>query len=499
MPSKSSYDNELSINARATKTAMLDRSLYGTPNRSIFKRVTKAVLAQAQLNPIKPHPFIIRNGVAVCALSFAVLNCIVPLANSDTQTQASDLIDIVTSVRGIGDGSVKSSSASNCKVTDGTDVIIYVGEGTTGTTQMWAEALIDFWKTGRRHKEDTAPLNDTKTIWVGEPSLNYVTLTLAEFNSCNAASLAKASLFLMPGGNAYELQRNLGSSGKTKLTQFLDQGGNYVGICAGGYYATAGYYWKADDGVPAENCADKFCRYGIDGTYSFDSNTQNFTRQEWNGVSYHSNLLGYGPLANTFLEGPVEEIAGPWSSKSDPNPPYDSHQISGIHVNGGGPTPPLRTIYWGGATENYIYTKSTESSAASTEWAHYIQDTKNNDDLYFPQDGSLWALKRVTTNAGGTIMLTSAHFEASLFHIEPPFTNGGLTECQQYNNYTFMTQHMAAILGWPDAPDYDLNCSVERGGEVKQTQLLFPAGLAHKNAPRAVTNTSAQGSVDMSL
>ena len=36
--------------------------------------------------------------------------------------------------------------------------------------------------------------------------------------------------------------------------------------------------------LPAENCADKFCRYGIDGTYSFDSNTQGFTRQEWNGV-----------------------------------------------------------------------------------------------------------------------------------------------------------------------------------------------------------------------
>ena len=51
-----------------------------------------------------------------------------------------------------------------------------------------------------------------------------MTLTLAEFNSCSAASLAKASLFLMPGGNAYELQRSLGASGKTKLTAVSGSG-----------------------------------------------------------------------------------------------------------------------------------------------------------------------------------------------------------------------------------------------------------------------------------
>ena len=67
-----------------------------------------------------------------------------PLANSDTHSERSDLIDIVDSVRGQGDGSVKSSSASQCKVVDGTDVVIYIGQGTTDTTQMWAVALDRF-------------------------------------------------------------------------------------------------------------------------------------------------------------------------------------------------------------------------------------------------------------------------------------------------------------------------------------------------------------------
>ena len=70
---------------------------------------------------------------------------------------------------------------------------------------------------------------------MGDNSLDYVTLSLSEFNNCSASDLANLKLFFMPGGSAYEIQDSLGANGKSILTTFLDGGGNYVGICAGGY------------------------------------------------------------------------------------------------------------------------------------------------------------------------------------------------------------------------------------------------------------------------
>ena len=41
------------------------------------------------------------------------------------------------------------------------------------------------------------------------------------------------------------------------------------------------------------------------GTFSYDAGTQDFAVHEWGGTSYHSNLLGYGLLANMYVEGPI--------------------------------------------------------------------------------------------------------------------------------------------------------------------------------------------------
>jgi hypothetical protein len=377
---------------------------------------------------------------------------------------------------------------SLCKVTTDTDVAIYIGGGIGPSSQLWAEALIEFWKTGLREPGQPGRLNETgSATWTGDSSLDYVTLTLSEFNACSATDFANLELFFMPGGSAYEIQDNLGSKGKSMLTSFLDGGGNYVGICAGGYFAAKGYYWKGDDGAPTDNCKNQFCRYETAGTFSYDRATSDFTTHEWGGTSYHSNLLAYGPLSNVYVEGPIEEIAGPWHIDSNPNHPYDSHMISTDDPY----MPELRVVYWGGATENYIY---TENAAWGAEHAHFIADPADNNDLGFPQNNNLWTLKTVATGAGGKIMISSAHVEASLFHTASTFDNGGMTECQQYNNYTYMVKKMNQELGLAfNTPEYDTLCSNNRQGEVKNTASLFPTGLAYQNAPRIDNSGSGGG------
>lgn len=367
---------------------------------------------------------------------------------------------------------------ASCKVTASTDVGIYVGSGTGANSQLWAEALIEFWKTGLREPGVPGQLNASgQSVWMGDNSLDYVTLTLSEFNACSASDFANLKLFFMPGGSAYEIQDSLGADGKTKLTSFLDGGGNYVGICAGGYYAAKGYYWKGDDGAPTDNCKNQFCRYEIAGTFSYDTGTQDFTVHEWGGTSYHSNLLGYGPLANVYVEGPIEEIAGPWHIDSNPNHPYDSHLITTDDAV----MPELRVLYWGGSTENYLYTDGT---GWGTPHAHFAADPVSNNDLDFPQSGNLWALKSAATGNGGKIIISSAHLEASLFHTTSAFDDGGMTECQQYNNYTYMVKKMESELSLGFAtPEYDASCSSARFGEVKETANLFPGGLAYQSAP----------------
>lgn len=83
-------------------------------------------------------------------------------------------------------------------------------------------------------------------------------------------------------------------------------------------------------------------------------------------------------------------------------------------------------------------------------------------------------------------MISSAHLEASLFHKSSGFDNGGMTECQQYNNYVYLIRKIKSEMPSMNfnVPEYDTGCSLDRSGEVKNTANLFPNGLVYRNAPR---------------
>ena len=111
---------------------MLGRSSCSALNRPHLKRAAKALFTQPPLDAIKSLGLTIKSARSLFALLLSLLVSLAASANSDIRTQTESLIDIVNSIRGSGDGSIKSSSATECKVVDETDVVIYIGQGTTG-------------------------------------------------------------------------------------------------------------------------------------------------------------------------------------------------------------------------------------------------------------------------------------------------------------------------------------------------------------------------------
>ncbi|MBY0523967.1 MAG: hypothetical protein K2R98_11245 [Gemmataceae bacterium] len=51
-------------------------------------------------------------------------------------------------------------------------------------------------------------------------------------------------VLIMPGGSARQEAAHLGARGRRNIHAFVENGGDYVGICAGSYLATPGYSWS---------------------------------------------------------------------------------------------------------------------------------------------------------------------------------------------------------------------------------------------------------------
>jgi len=51
-------------------------------------------------------------------------------------------------------------------------------------------------------------------------------------------------VLIVPGGSASKEAASIGQEGRARLRKFVEDGGGYVGICAGAYLATSGFSWS---------------------------------------------------------------------------------------------------------------------------------------------------------------------------------------------------------------------------------------------------------------
>lgn len=60
----------------------------------------------------------------------------------------------------------------------------------------------------------------------------------------NEIGLNKYRVFCVPGGNMYSYSQDLSPKGKENIRNFVRDGGGYLGICAGAYFACSSVVWR---------------------------------------------------------------------------------------------------------------------------------------------------------------------------------------------------------------------------------------------------------------
>lgn len=95
-------------------------------------------------------------------------------------------------------------------------VALYAGRGTWGESVKAAEKMFEW-------------MNFT----VENLSANQIDNGLADFR-----------ILCVPGGNMYDYAQDISSEGKENIRNFVRDGGSYIGICGGAYFASEEVYWR---------------------------------------------------------------------------------------------------------------------------------------------------------------------------------------------------------------------------------------------------------------
>jgi glutamine amidotransferase-like uncharacterized protein len=67
---------------------------------------------------------------------------------------------------------------------------------------------------------------------------------LIDANDINGGLLSGFRIVCFPGGNMYQYAQDITESGKDKIRLFIKNGGGYLGICGGAYFAGERVFWQ---------------------------------------------------------------------------------------------------------------------------------------------------------------------------------------------------------------------------------------------------------------
>lgn len=71
-------------------------------------------------------------------------------------------------------------------------------------------------------------------------------VTQINADSINNSSLEKFDLICFPGGNMFQYSQDISSGGMNKIRNFINNGGCYIGICGGSYFAGKQVIWQGN-------------------------------------------------------------------------------------------------------------------------------------------------------------------------------------------------------------------------------------------------------------
>jgi glutamine amidotransferase-like uncharacterized protein len=84
------------------------------------------------------------------------------------------------------------------------------------------------WMTGKEHLK----------MFLNEHGYTYRSLMTSDITS-GILRTSGIKLLIMPGGESWTFLSQLGATGAAEILRFTDQGGSYMGFCAGAFYATS--------------------------------------------------------------------------------------------------------------------------------------------------------------------------------------------------------------------------------------------------------------------